>query len=323
MRIGVVGAGLSGLVAARELVAGGHEVTVFEKSRGLGGRIATRRIGDAVVDHGIPALWSKGPLADLAGELPEAPREISLPIGDADGSMQAGSRPLAYAGGLTRLPKQLAVDLDVRRGVRIGVLRASGHRIELGDEQGNGHGGYDRVVISAPAPQAADLLATLDSETERAEALRAVDYEPTLIYLAGLPLAAHPPWFGARALGDGAVSWLGIESAKARPTPEGVVPIVAHLNAHLSAENFDATDDEVAALVTPLLAEIIGQGAKGPSWSQVKRWRYAIPRSRVDFAAINPPGAAVVLCGDATAEEPGLDAVLQSGRRAAWHVAGT
>jgi len=323
MRIGVIGAGLSGLVAGRELAARGHQVTIFEKSRGLGGRIATRRIGDAVIDHGVPALWSAGPLADLAAGLEEPPREISLPLGDASGALHHGRRPFAYASGLTRLPKQLAADLDVRRGVRIAVLRACEGTLELGDEHGNGHGSYERVVISAPAPQAAELLATLTSERWRAELMRAIAYEPAVVYLAGLRLPAHPPWFGARGLAGGALSWLGVESAKARPVAVGVIPIVAHLNAELSAQHFEATDGVIEELATTLLVDILGQAARSAEWSQVKRWRYAVPTSRIDFSSVNPAESPIVVCGDATAGEQSLDAVLESGRRAAWQIIGS
>ncbi|MDH3226318.1 MAG: FAD-dependent oxidoreductase [Thermoleophilia bacterium] len=323
MRVGVIGAGLSGLVAARDLVASGLEVTIFEKSRGLGGRIATRRVDSTVIDDGVPALWSSGPLAELAAGLDEAPLEISLPVGDSSGAPSSGPRPLAYPGGLTRLPKQLAEGLDVRRLVRVSVMRASGDAIELGDEQGNGQGAFDGVVISAPAPQAADLLATLDSERARAGMLGAIAYEPAVIYIAGLVLPAHPPWFGVRGLGDGALSWLGVESAKGRPAPGGRVPVTAHLNATLSAELFDATDAEIAEVVRPRLVEALGQAASDPAWSQVKRWRYSVPTSRVPFVDANPAGSAIVVCGDAVADEPGLDAVLESGRRAAQRIAAT
>ena len=50
--VAVVGAGLAGLVCARRLQQAGLAVTVLEKSRGLGGRMATRRIDGSPLDHG-------------------------------------------------------------------------------------------------------------------------------------------------------------------------------------------------------------------------------------------------------------------------------
>ena len=48
----IIGAGLSGLSAAQTLVRSGRSVLVVDKGRGVGGRLATRRIGDATLDHG-------------------------------------------------------------------------------------------------------------------------------------------------------------------------------------------------------------------------------------------------------------------------------
>lgn len=70
MRIVIVGAGLSGLVAARSLAASGHDVSVLDKGRGVGGRLATRRIGDAVLDHGAQFFTVR---TDVRAD-PRAPR---------------------------------------------------------------------------------------------------------------------------------------------------------------------------------------------------------------------------------------------------------
>ena len=48
----VVGGGLAGFTAAHQLNKAGHHVQVFEKSRGRGGRLSTRRMADWQVDHG-------------------------------------------------------------------------------------------------------------------------------------------------------------------------------------------------------------------------------------------------------------------------------
>ena len=52
MRVVVIGAGIAGLLAAQQLHSTGHEVTVLDKGKSPGGRLATRRIGAATLDHG-------------------------------------------------------------------------------------------------------------------------------------------------------------------------------------------------------------------------------------------------------------------------------
>jgi predicted NAD/FAD-dependent oxidoreductase len=58
----VIGAGLAGLTAAHHLQAAGRSVVVLEKSRGLGGRLNTRRHLDSRADRGVPYLEPQGPL---------------------------------------------------------------------------------------------------------------------------------------------------------------------------------------------------------------------------------------------------------------------
>ena len=92
----VVGAGLAGLAAARRAAREGMSVEVIEKSGGLGGRLATRRVGDLPVDHGCPALEvpAEGPLADeLAALAPDAPVPLDAP-----------GRPVGLRPGMTALP---------------------------------------------------------------------------------------------------------------------------------------------------------------------------------------------------------------------------
>ncbi len=60
-RIAVIGAGISGLACAAALAEAGLAVQVFEKSRGLSGRMSTRRADDWQCDHGAQYFTARDP----------------------------------------------------------------------------------------------------------------------------------------------------------------------------------------------------------------------------------------------------------------------
>lgn len=102
MKVGIVGAGLSGMAAARALVDAGHPVVVVEKSRGVGGRLAARRVEGAVVDHGAPVI-DLPPQSDLAACVERLPSEDLVELGES-----GQVRHVAYRTGATRLAKLMA-----------------------------------------------------------------------------------------------------------------------------------------------------------------------------------------------------------------------
>ena len=61
MHIAIIGAGMAGLTAARALDEAGLQVTVFEKGRGLGGRLSTRRGETGQFDHGAAFFTVRHP----------------------------------------------------------------------------------------------------------------------------------------------------------------------------------------------------------------------------------------------------------------------
>ncbi len=281
----MVGAGLAGLAAARELTAAGHEVVVLEKSRGLGGRLASRRLGDTVLDHGSPATSAPEGSALRAAI-------AALPSPDMT-ETEAG---VVYATGATRLPKLLAEGLDVRLGVRLAALRAHSDGLELGDEQGNTHGVVDAVVVTAPAPQAADLLERSPEPDDRVAALRALVYAPAVMVLAGLPeglasWTSHDP-------GPGVLADVRRETVKGRAPVAGAEAFVARLGDDAARELLDASDEAVLDRALPALAIAVGTVGADPAWVQVKRWRYAVPIGHLDADAVNPAGSRIVIAGD-------------------------
>lgn len=304
-RIAVIGAGLAGLTAARALADRGAEVVVFEKSRGVGGRLATRRADGVVVDHGCPELDlpADGRLAALVAAL--AP-EGRIALDAAPGRVR-----LTFADGMTRLAKAMAEGIGVVRGVRIAALRPVSGGLEVGDEQGNGHGTVAAAVVTAPAPQAAALLST-SGEPGRAAAVDAIPFTPAVCLLTevtgDLPQVPAPE----------VVSAVGARP----PGPDGRRGVAVRLDPRTSADLIDGTDEQALAVGLPALAAVTG-GDTHP-WVQVKRWRYALPDAIGDMSLRVAAGSRVILAGDSFTGVD-LEAVHGSGLQAAaaaWRIAG-
>lgn len=322
MRVAVIGAGISGLVAARELVDAGHEVVVFEKSRGLGGRMAARRAeGGAVVDHGLPVLDAPpgGVLAKYIVDLAaDDVLEVEAPGDPVPGRAIEGAPRLAWPAGMTRLPKAMAEGLEVVTDVRVAGIRADGDMLELAQDQGNTLGLFDWVIITAPGAQAAELLDASPRGAVRASDVRAVQYDVAVMVLAGV--AMDPPeWFAHRPL-TGPITYITNEVAKGRPPVDGAVPFVVRLDPEVSERLIEESDRVVLAEALPALAKVLGKQAAQPAWSQVKRWRYSTSRGRVDQAALNPEWTRVLVAGDAVAAGPHMEDVAATGLWAARRI---
>ncbi|MFN3613491.1 MAG: NAD(P)-binding protein, partial [Rubrimonas sp.] len=148
-RIAVIGAGMAGLVCARTLADRGGAVTVFDKGRGIGGRMATRRTAEGwTFDHGAPAVHGVAP--DLAARLAGAAAEGGL----------------AGLPGMSGLLAPLAAGLDLRCGVEVGPVERAGGGWRVGAEE------FAAVVVAVPAPQAAQLCAAAPRLVEAARAAR-------------------------------------------------------------------------------------------------------------------------------------------------------
>lgn len=324
MSVAVIGAGIAGLVAARDLVDAGHEVVVLEKSRGLGGRMAARRAdGDAVVDHGLPVL-DVPPGGVLAGYVVDLAAddvlEVDAPGEPVPGRAMPDAPRLAWPQGMTRLPKAMAEGLQVVTDVRVAAIRGDGDMLELGQDQGNTLGAFDWVVVTAPGAQAADLLDTSPRGAVRASDMRAVGYDAAVMVLAGVAMDI-PEWFAHRPL-TGPIQYITNECAKGRPPADGVVPLVARLDPDVSERLMEESDRAVLAEALPALAKVLGKAAARPAWAQVKRWRYSTTRDRLDQDAMNPEWTRVLVAGDAVAAGPFMEDVAATGRWAARRIIG-
>jgi predicted NAD/FAD-dependent oxidoreductase len=308
MRAVVVGAGLSGLACARSLTASGHEVTVLDKGRSPGGRLATRRLEGAVLDHGAQFFTVRDEaFADEVASLVA----LGLVTTWCNGFAAADGHPrYVVRGGMNALAKHLATGLDVRCGhLAFGVHPGSSGGWSVAIDDGSAIAA-DAVVLTCPIPQTMSLCVTAGVDVPRE--LWGIEYDRTLALLAvlGGPSAVAPP--GGRQHPDEVFSFVGDNRAKG---VSSVPALTLHANPDWSLAHWD---DEPAVLESALRAAAAPYVGDSPVLAaQVKRWRFATPQTtwpdpfwRADSTA------PLVFAGDAFAG-PRVEGAYSSGLAAA------
>ena len=298
LRVVVVGAGAAGLTAAGRLFHT-HEVVVVEKARGVGGRLATRRIGQARFDHGAQFITAHnaGFAAvvrgwEAAGVARPWFRGRIGPSGivNADGHIR-------YRGvdGMTAVAKHLATGLDVRLGVRVSALVAGDAGWAVRTDSGEDLEA-DAVILTAPVPQALDLLSAgaVVLAPHDHEALDAIRYESCLAVIAALEGPSGMTEPGAIDPASGPIDWMADNHIKGLSAIPGVT---IHATPAFSAAHWGDGDDAIAAEL--LRAAALG-AAPLTGTVQVHRWRYARPTVIYPDRCLLAEGIpALIFAGDA------------------------
>lgn len=310
MRVVVVGGGLSGLVAARRL-AGEHQVIVLDKGRSVGGRLATRRIGTARLDHGAQFFTVRTP--EFQGQVDDwLARDVARVWCHGFASGDDGHPRYVGTTGMNSLAKDVATGLDVRPDRMVFAVRPredgwsvvidDGTRIEA-----------DAVVLTCPLPQSWALL--VQAELEVPDQLFRSEYHRTIGLLTVLdgPSAVPSPGGVQFDPADGSepFGFIGDNHAK------GISPIPAVTFHATQPWSFDHWDDEVAELRRALLERAAPWiGGAGVVEAQVKKWRFAAPVEPWPDACWVDDERLLVLAGDAFAG-PKVEGAYRSGLAAA------
>lgn len=286
----MIGAGLSGLVAAIELQKKGFRVLVLEKSKGLGGRMATRRDGEATFDHGAQYLKvsASQPMPEFLK--PFITSEVLHPW-----FTEGRDTYMSVNQGMSRLAKLLAQGIAVEREKK--VVRIDRSRVGLTcvcDDLSIHQAG--KVICSSPLPQSLEILraSSLEYPTE----LAAVPYAKAIVGLfemsADLPDLAFEQLLPAlriqsisnqRSKGTSSSPALSVvmtpqwsEACFDKPEAETLLQIQDELSLYLDAQK----------LSVPILR------------SQLKKWRYSHPLStysKMSLSLSSEPR--ITLIGDA------------------------
>ena len=320
--IAIVGAGMAGIACARTLMQAGHRVTVFEKSRGTGGRMATRRSPFGGFDHGaqyftvrderfalalttaegICRRWSANTVQvlDALGRVAAAalpPRDAHwVPKPGMNALVRHWAQPIAQAGQLELNTRVTALERDALQP-GLWQLRTEGY-----DQSSHVFGGFDAVVLALPGPQAAQLL---QSAPASGKALAARVDESTVApcwtLMLAFPQAVQPglttlgpQWNAARSTHH-RIAWLARESSK--PGRTQVERWTVQASAEWSREHLQDDPARVTAKLTRAFAEVTGIRAE-PAHAEVHRWLYAKTEKPLGRSHLWDAKAGLGVCGD-------------------------
>ena len=296
----IVGCGMAGIAAARELEKLGWKPLVVDKGRNHGGRMATRRFADRWFDHGAQFFTARDPLFQ------QLARDLTTE-GIARVWFEENGHP-RHCGtdGMNVVARHLAAKLNVRLNVTISRVEPSGNGWRAVSDSGEVLNA-SAVILTPPLPQAVQLLTGVDLPEE----IRSAGYDPCFALMAAV--TGHPG-FDYANLEQGDVAWMADNGSKASGLERGSLTI--HSTAQFARDHFEDPPEEVARL----LWRATGRDWPPADW-QLHRWRYARTRSPLPqpffFASLPAPFA---LAGDAFLDSR-IEAAWLSGIAAAQSVA--
>lgn len=285
----IIGGGLSGIMAARTLMENGVEVLIVEKSRSVGGRLATRRIGEGKADHGAQFFTVRSP------ELQE----------DVEKWLEAGwvkrwfGTPYpryTSTAGMNALAKQLAGSIPVKLNTRVSSIR-DGRDGPLEVELENGEKiPANHCIVTAPAPQALQLVGGI-AQPE----VPTISFAPCFegMFTFDGPSSIPSPGHVDEGLPDGVERVVDHKKKGISST----VTVSVYMTGDWSKKHVDMEEDSIIAPIQKVAEGFLEKGSR-VTGAQLKRWKYAEAEAvvRTPFVEMGHEGR-IVLCGDAFLRE--------------------
>ena len=317
--IAVIGAGIAGLACARTLAQAGHHVTVLDKNRVAGGRVASCDSPFGTFDHGAQYFtvrdtrfekalatapgackpWSANAVRvlDPHGRVAEAalPGHEAhwVPVPSMDALPRHWAQPLAAAGRLELETRVARIERD--------ALDSSRWQLSTTGPGDSVHvfPGFDAVLLAMPVALAAGLLASTAPKV--AAKLEKVEVAPCWTMMLAFPQAVQPtlthlgPQWNAALSTHHRIAWLARESSK--PGRGTVERWTVQASAAWSQEHMDDDEDRAQGKLLKAFAEITGIHAE-PSLVQMHRWRWAKTQKPLGRSHLWDARSGIGVCGD-------------------------
>ncbi len=323
-RVAVVGAGLAGLFAARTLADHGLRVTVFEKSRGVGGRMATRRTERGLqFDHGAQYFtvrdphfrryvdsWQQDGLVH-----PWRGRIVVLDHG-AVTAEKAGTPRYVGVPTMNRICQHLADDLEVRLETQVAPLERRQETWNLSTVDGSSLGEFDAVIVSAPAGQTAQLLRTVPTLAGQAGSTKMHGCWAVMLALEE-PL---PRDYAGAFVDDSPLAWIARDGRKPGREPAHDTWVL-HASSTWTEAHFEDSAPEIIDQLATAFWEATGVAAIPLCPAAAHRWRFALPPEPLADPCLFDAALSVAACGD-WCGGPRVEGAFLSGMAAAGRLLG-
>ena len=319
--VAIVGAGMAGIRCAQVLTEAGRSVQVFDKGRKPGGRMSTRRAAETTFDHGAQFFTAKDPAfaavvktwAEAGWVAPWTGRVVDA---DADGirSRSVGETRWVGTPTMSALPRAVAEGLPITCGRRVGTVGRVDGGWSLTDEHGEAMGTFGRVVVNAPAGQAAPLLADAPDLAAVAEA--AVMHPCWAVMIVPEAFTAA---FDAVHVQGSPLAWAARQPSK--PGRNAIDGWMLHATGAWTQSQWETASQAVIEALVGELGRIAGAPVGRLRHAKAHRWRYALAEAPQPEQCLWDPALRVGACGD-WCGGPRVEGAYQSGERLAAKILG-
>jgi predicted NAD/FAD-dependent oxidoreductase len=297
-KIAIIGAGMSGLIVAKKL-SKLNEVTIFDKSRGIGGRMATRRVGDYNFDHGAQFFTAKS--NEFKDFLIKAKDEKVIEGWNCDfveivknkiTNKRKFNAHFVAKPQMNNLCKYIGKDLNILLSKQITSINFDNKKWSLKTLEEESFNGFDYLILAIPSHQAIKLS---PKNFKYFDIISSIKMSGCFTLMLGFKENLELG-FDAALVKESNISWISVNSSK--PGRTGGFALVANSSNKWADKNIEEDLENIKEKMTTCLKETIDFDLNNIDYQNIHRWRYANASLRKGNKSLFDPNLNLGICGD-------------------------